>query len=426
MTVHGAGSRKENHRDFSELASKAGFAALALDLRGHGDSEGAPDAGMLDDVLTALDHLASLGYTPLGIRGSSLGGFLALHAAARHPGVVAVVAICPAQADSLARLFSANWPSRWPIGQAVTAPGIARGFWHATGDEKVPWQTSFALSQLAPQPRHLRVVMRGHHRSLQHDPVVLADTVEFLREHLLDDGERIAAGDRDMTPNTRPHGLEALEREVVACRACPRLVEWRECVGHEKRASFADWHYWAKPVPGFGDPDPWLFVAGLAPAAHGANRTGRVFTGDRSGDFLFAALHRAGLASQAESTHAGDGLTLTGCRIAAAVRCAPPANKPTPAERDACLSFFRRELELCPGVQVVLALGALAWDATLRATGVPRPWPKFAHGAEAPLGEATLLGSYHVSQQNTFTGRLTPAMFDAVLERARELAGEGE
>jgi uracil-DNA glycosylase len=149
-----------------------------------------------------------------------------------------------------------------------------------------------------------------------------------------------------------------------------------------------------------------------------------VFTGDRSGDFLFAALFRAGLASQAESIHAGDGLSLRGCRIAAAVRCAPPANKPTPAERDACLPFLRRELDLCPNVRVVLALGALAWSATLGSAGPPRPWPKFGHGAEAPLGDATLLGSYHVSQQNTFTGRLTPAMLDAVLTRARELSEE--
>lgn len=184
VTIHGAGSRKENHRDFSELASKAGFAALALDLRGHGDSEGTPDAGMLDDVLAALDHLASLGYGPLGIRGSSLGGFLALHAASRHPGVRAVVAICPARPESLARLFAANWPHDLPIGPAVTTPGPARGFWHATGDESVPWQATFALSQMAPQPRRLRVVMGGHHRSLQHDPAVLADTVAFLREHL--------------------------------------------------------------------------------------------------------------------------------------------------------------------------------------------------------------------------------------------------
>jgi uracil-DNA glycosylase len=199
-------------------------------------------------------------------------------------------------------------------------------------------------------------------------------------------------------------------------------VEWREHVGREKRASFARQDYWAKPVPGLGDPEAWLFITGLAPAAHGANRTGRVFTGDRSGDFLFAALHRAGIASQPESTHADDGLVLTGCRIAAAVRCAPPANKPTLAERDACLPFLARELAVCSNVRVVLALGALAWDATLRAAGASRPWPKFGHGAEAPLGTGTLLGSYHVSQQNTFTGRLTPAMFDAILRRASEVA----
>jgi uracil-DNA glycosylase len=215
-----------------------------------------------------------------------------------------------------------------------------------------------------------------------------------------------------------PSGLAALEAEIVGCRACPRLVEWRERIGREKRAAFRDWDYWARPIPGFGDPDPWLFITGLAPAAHGANRTGRVFTGDRSGDFLFEALHRAGLASQPHSTHADDGLSLRGCRIAAAVRCAPPKNKPTPAERDVCLPFLRRELDLCPSVRVVLALGALAWDATLRAAGSSRPWPKFGHGSEAVLDGRVLLGSYHVSQQNTFTGRLTPAMLDSVLVRA--------
>jgi uracil-DNA glycosylase family 4 len=200
-------------------------------------------------------------------------------------------------------------------------------------------------------------------------------------------------------------------------------VEWRERVGREKRSAFADWDYWARPVPGFGDPDPWLFVVGLAPAAHGGNRTGRVFTGDRSGDFLFAALHRAGLASQAESTHRGDGLSLDGCRVAAAVRCAPPGNRPAPAERDNCLPFLRREIALCPSAGVILALGAWAWDAVLRALAAPRPWPRFGHGAEAEIGGRLLLGSYHTSQQNTFTGRLTPEMLDAVLARARELGG---
>ena len=215
--------------------------------------------------------------------------------------------------------------------------------------------------------------------------------------------------------------LADLEAEIVACRACPRLVAWREEVGRVKRRAFADQEYWARPVPGFGDPDPWLVVVGLAPAAHGANRTGRVFTGDRSGDFLYAALHRAGLASQPTATSADDGLRLSGCRITAAVRCAPPQNRPTPQERARCLPYLARELALCPGARVVLALGAVGWDAVLRTLGAPRPWPRFGHGAEARVGEHRLVGSYHPSQQNVFTGRLTPAMIDDVLARAREL-----
>jgi uracil-DNA glycosylase family 4 len=216
--------------------------------------------------------------------------------------------------------------------------------------------------------------------------------------------------------------LEALAAEVVACRACPRLVAWREEVARVRRRAFADQTYWGRPVPGFGDPDPWLVVVGLAPAAHGANRTGRIFTGDRSGDFLFAGLHRAGLANQPISIAADDGLELHGCRITAAVRCAPPGNAPTPEERANCRSYLVRELDLCPGAPVLLALGGLAWDAVLRVLDVPRPWPRFGHGAEAPAGGRTLLGCYHPSQQNTFTGRLTPAMLDEVLARARELA----
>ena len=215
--------------------------------------------------------------------------------------------------------------------------------------------------------------------------------------------------------------LEDLDAEIVACRACPRLVAWREEVGRVKRRAFAGQEYWARPVPGFGDPDPWLIVVGLAPAAHGANRTGRVFTGDRSGDFLYAALHRAGLASQATSTSADDGLRLSGCRVTAAVRCAPPQNRPTPQERARCRPYLARELALCPGARVVLALGAVGWDAALRTLEAPRPWPRFGHGAEARVGEHRLLGSYHPSQQNVFTGRLTPAMMDDVLARAREL-----
>lgn len=216
-------------------------------------------------------------------------------------------------------------------------------------------------------------------------------------------------------------GHAGLAAEIVECRACPRLVAWREEVARVKRRSFADQEYWARPVPGFGDPDPWLMIVGLAPAAHGANRTGRVFTGDRSGDFLFAALHRAGLASQPTSTHPGDGLELRGCRVTASVRCAPPANVPTPDERARCLPYLQRELALCPGVRVVMALGAVGWAASLRALGPARPWPRFGHAAEADLGALTLLGCYHPSQQNTFTGRLTPAMMDDVLGRAREL-----
>jgi uracil-DNA glycosylase family 4 len=215
--------------------------------------------------------------------------------------------------------------------------------------------------------------------------------------------------------------LEDLDAEIVACRACPRLVAWREEVGRVKRRAFAGQEYWARPVPGFGDPDPWLIVVGLAPAAHGANRTGRVFTGDRSGDFLYAALHRAGLASQATSASAYDGLRLSGCRVTAAVRCAPPQNRPTPQERARCRPYLARELALCPGARVVLALGAVGWDAALRTLEAPRPWPRFGHGAEARVGERRLLGSYHPSQQNVFTGRLTPAMMDDVLARAREL-----
>jgi uracil-DNA glycosylase family 4 len=214
--------------------------------------------------------------------------------------------------------------------------------------------------------------------------------------------------------------LAALERAVVACRRCPRLVVWREKIAREKRAAYSDEDYWGLPVPGFGDPDAHVVVFGLAPAAHGANRTGRFFTGDRSGDFLFAALHRAGFASKPVSRSRDDGLALDNVWISAAVRCAPPQNRPTPAERDTCLPYAARELELLDA-KVVVCLGAFAWDAALRLYRV-RPKPKFAHGAEHREGAVTLLGCYHPSQQNTFTGVLTPAMLDAVLARARDLS----
>jgi uracil-DNA glycosylase family 4 len=221
--------------------------------------------------------------------------------------------------------------------------------------------------------------------------------------------------------------LGALEARVTECRRCPRLVEWRERVAREKRASFANEEYWGRPVPGFGDPYARVYVLGLAPAAHGGNRTGRVFTGDRSGDWLFASMHRTGFANQAESVYAGDGLELRDAWVAAAVRCAPPANKPLPAERDNCLPYAREELALMPQVRVIVCLGAFAWDAACRLHGV-RPRPKFGHGVEfaVPEGGPMLLGCFHPSQQNTFTGKLTEPMMDAVFGRAAALANVRE
>ncbi len=222
--------------------------------------------------------------------------------------------------------------------------------------------------------------------------------------------------------------LAALDAEVVACRRCPRLVEWRERVAVEKRAAYAGETYWGRPITGFGDPAARILVLGLAPAAHGGNRTGRVFTGDRSGDWLFASLWRCGLANQPESQARDDGLELRGAYVTAAVRCAPPANKPLPAERDNCFPYLVRELKLLRDVRVVVCLGGFAWEAGLRVRAAlgepaPRPKPRFGHGAELPSPDGlALLGCYHPSQQNTFTGRLTEPMIDAMFGRARELA----
>jgi uracil-DNA glycosylase family 4 len=219
--------------------------------------------------------------------------------------------------------------------------------------------------------------------------------------------------------------LESLAAEIHACRRCPRLVEWRERAAGDPPRRYRGQEYWGRPVSGFGDPGATLAIVGLAPAAHGANRTGRMFTGDRSGDWLYAALHRAGYANRPHSVDAEDGLRLRDAWITAAVRCAPPANRPTPAERDACLPFLSRELSLLERCRTIVALGSFGWDGALRALrelgqSAPRPRPKFSHGAEAEVGEWRLLGCYHPSQQNTFTGRLTEPMLDDVLSRARE------
>jgi uracil-DNA glycosylase family 4 len=221
--------------------------------------------------------------------------------------------------------------------------------------------------------------------------------------------------------------LEALNQAVVDCRRCPRLVEWREQVAREKRAAFRDQEYWGRPMQGFGDPAGRVLILGLAPAAHGGNRTGRIFTGDRSGDFIFAALHRTGFANQAESVSVDDGLSLTGAYIVAAVRCAPPANLPTPEERRNCAEWLEAEVALLPSVHVVVCLGGFAWESGLRlraALGgtVSRPKPKFGHGVVAEGEPWPLLGCFHPSQQNTFTGKLTPSMMDEALEQARALA----
>lgn len=233
-------------------------------------------------------------------------------------------------------------------------------------------------------------------------------------------------------------GLHRLNQDVIACRACPRLVEWRERTAREKRAAFREEEYWGRPVPGFGDPGARVLVVGLAPAAHGANRTGRMFTGDRSGDWLYRALHRAGFANRPTSEHREDGLRLDGCWITAAVRCAPPGNRPTPSERGNCRPFLERELDhFLPRIPCMVALGGFAFDHVLRllrdrGMPVPSPKPRFGHGVEVtvPRAEAhtaplRILASYHPSQQNTFTGTLTEPAFDRIWARAREIAAAG-
>jgi uracil-DNA glycosylase len=230
-------------------------------------------------------------------------------------------------------------------------------------------------------------------------------------------------------PGLDSSALSRLDAEIIVCRLCPRLVAWRERVAIEKVARFAGESYWGRPLPGFGDPDARVFVLGLAPAAHGGNRTGRIFTGDRSGDFLCSALYATGFASQPTSVRVDDGLVLTDAYIAAAVRCAPPMNRPTIVERDNCFPYLVREIAALPRIRVIVALGAFGWDAALRTiaavevTSVPRPRPKFGHGAEVAMGRYRLIGSFHPSQRNTFTGRLSPPMLEAVLRRAAELAG---
>jgi uracil-DNA glycosylase family 4 len=221
----------------------------------------------------------------------------------------------------------------------------------------------------------------------------------------------------------RAAALLEIAAEVVECRKCPRLVAWREAAANAPPWRYAGETYWARPLPGFGDPDARILIVGLAPAAHGGNRTGRIFTGDRSGDFLFSALHRTGFANQATSEHRDDGLELSGAYVAAVNRCPPPGNKPTPLERDTCLPFMERELDVLDP-RVFVTLGAFGFGGLCATLGVPSPRPRFAHGVEVQLPDGRwILGSYHVSQQNTFTGTLTEPMLDAVLRRAVALAG---
>lgn len=248
----------------------------------------------------------------------------------------------------------------------------------------------------------------------------LPDTSAVFGSRFVGDGAALMS----WSPMTERHqALLALSEEICSCRACPRLVEWREKVAREKRASYRDETYWGRPVPGFGDPSARIAIVGLAPAAHGANRTGRVFTGDRSGDFLFASLHRVGMANQPESSGLDDGLELNDIWVTAAVRCAPPANKPTPAEREACRPWLQRELALLDDIVVYVCLGQFGYQVAATELGL-RPRPKFGHGVRIDTPDVSLVCSFHPSQQNTFTGRLTPEMLDDAFSIAREAADE--
>jgi uracil-DNA glycosylase family 4 len=243
-----------------------------------------------------------------------------------------------------------------------------------------------------------------------------------------DDPERAAHAAGTARAAQGAPDLPALDAAIAACRACPRLVAWREDQARTKVARFRDETYWGRPVPGYGDDHPRILLVGLAPAAHGANRTGRMFTGDESGNFLWRAMHAVGLADRPESRRADDGLALRGVRVVAAVRCAPPANRPTPREQATCRPYLVRELELLPELRVIVPLGAIGWNAALRSLAalghvIPKPKPRFGHAAQASIGPYLLLGSYHPSQQNTFTGRLTPPMLEDVLAKAAALAG---
>jgi uracil-DNA glycosylase len=280
------------------------------------------------------------------------------------------------------------------------------------------------MNSLAPGDARARRNYRRPEERVSKYALFNAEIGQFFRGAGMPVSRTAEHGERGATE------LRAIEEDVVACRLCPRLVSWREQVAAEKVRRFAEEVYWGRPVPSFGDRNARLLLVGLAPAAHGANRTGRMFTGDRSGEWLYRALHRAGFASSASSTHRDDGLALTDCYITAVAHCAPPDNKPLPTEIAACRPFLAREIEALETLRVVVALGGIAFDAAFKAlkarADTPPRKPAFGHGVEAEVGRVVLLGSYHPSQQNTFTGRLTEPMLDSVFTRARALLSRAE